>query len=429
MYKVLLLSLLTFTVFNGCSSHTGSKVVVEKQEPMYVDENTLVLFAFDAQNRNNSAEAVGYYDLLYQKTEDKVYQEHAVSALMKGRYYNDVVSRLNDRRQKGEELSDESVRYLIVALLSKQDVATAKREALGLVEKSPKEKNYLVLAEVYLAEQDHIKALAALEEAYQLNYSELALDKIVVIIYTDMNIPYQAISRIEEHSKNLGYSLLLTKRLIAFYSDQRDEAGLLKSYPRLYELEPTEQNANILIQLYWNAQKVPELTQFLERTHTNDTLLLKLYVSDQRYSKAIVLAQKLYEETGEIDFLGQKAIYQYEAAKNRDDKKLLDSVIGDLTTVVAIKEEGYYLNYLGYCLIEHDRNITAGIEYVKKALEIEPDSGYYIDSLAWGYYKQGKCEKANILMKRVVELLGADDPEVKAHLKAINKCIKRKSEK
>ncbi len=427
MYKVLLSSFLAFIIFSGCSTHFSSETTLNQQEePMYVDENTLILFAFDAQNRNNSAEAVGYYDLLYERTQNKIYQDYAMSALMKGRYYNDVISRLNERRQNGEELSEESLRYLIVALLAKKDISTAKKEALGLVEKSPTELNYLMLAEVYLTEKDYIKALAMLEEAYQLNYSEKALDKIAVVIYTNMNNPYQAIARIEEHSKNLGYSLLLTKRLVAFYGDQRDEEGLLKNYPQLYELEPTEYNADILIQLYWNAKKVPELTQFLERTNSNDELLLKIYTSEKVYSKAIPLSQKLYEETGEIDYLGQKAVYQYEAAKNRD-KKLLDSVISDLTKVVEVREEGYYLNYLGYCMIEHDRNISVGIGYVKRALAIEPDSGYFIDSLAWGYYKQGECEKADALMDRVVELLGADDPEVKAHLKAINKCIKRKN--
>jgi tetratricopeptide (TPR) repeat protein len=259
MYKVLLLPLLAFIVFSGCSTHDPLETTVKQQEePMYVDENTLVLFAFDAQNRNNSAEAVGYYDLLFEKTKDEIYRDHAMSALMKGRYYNDVIVRLNDRRQNGEELTEESLRYLIVALLAKKEIDTAKKEALGLVEKSPTELNYLMLAEVYLAENDYIKALGALEEAYQLNYSEKALDKIAVIIYTNMNNPYQAIARIEEHSKNLGYSLLLTKRLIAFYGAQQDEEGLLNNYPKLYDIEPTEYNAGILIQLYWNAQKVPE---------------------------------------------------------------------------------------------------------------------------------------------------------------------------
>lgn len=428
MYRSVLASLLTLMVFSGCSMHSPSASGIEMQEPMYVDENTLILFALDAQNRNDSANAVGYYDLLYKKTENEIYRTQAMHALMQGRYYNDVILRLSDRRQKGEALSDENRRFLIVALLAQNDVAGAETEALALVEKSPAEQNYFILAEVYLVQNDYLNALAMLEKAYALNYSEKALDKIAVIIYANMKSPYQAIARIEKHSKNLGYSLLLTKRLVAFYGDQQDESGLLKSYPRLYELEPTEENADLLIQLYWNAKKVPELTQFLERTNANDDLLLKLYTSEKVFSKAIPLSQKLYEETGEIDYLGQKAIYQYEAAKNRD-KKLLDSVIADLTKVVEIKAEGYYLNYLGYCMIEHDRNVSKGIDYVKRALEIEPDSGYFIDSLAWGYYKQGKCEQAGELMKRVVEIFGENDPEVKAHSNAINKCIKRKNRK
>ena len=428
MYKVFLSLLFVLSVFSGCSMHSAPENAVQKQEPMYVDENTLVLFAFDAQNRNSYAEAVGYYDLLYERTQDKVYQDHAMSALMKGRYYNDVVSRLSERRQNGEKLSEANTRYMIVAFLAKNNIVSAKKEALGLLKESPAEKNYLMLTEVYLAEKDYIKALATLDEAYQLNYSEKVLDKLSYIIYSKMNRPYEAIGRIEQHSKNLGYSLLLTKRLVRYYGDQRDEEGLLKSYPKLYELEPTEHNAEVLIQLYWNAEKVLELTQFLERTNSNDELLLKIYVSDKIYHKAASLSQKLYEETGEIDYLGQKAIYLYEGAVNRDTE-LVDSVVGDLTEVVKVKEEGHYLNYLGYCMIEHDRNITLGIDYVKRALAIEPDSGYFIDSLAWGYYKQGECQKAGELMQRVVELLGADDQEVKDHIKAINKCIQRKSKK
>lgn len=395
---------------------------------MYIDENTLVLFALDAETRNSNAEAVGYYDLLYQKTGSGLYRDHAIMALAKGGYYNDVESRLEERRQNGEQLSYVNRRYLIIAFLAKKDIANARKEALALVEENKAEQSYMVLAEVYLAEKDYVQALATLETAYWLNYSEQALDKIAVITYNNMNNPYQAIARIEEHNKNLGPSLLLTKRLVAFYSDQRDEEGLLKSYPQLYELEPTEYNAGILIQLYWNANKVQELKKFLERTHSNDELLLKIYTSEKAYTKAIPLSQKLYEETGEIDYLGQKAIYRYEAADKRD-KALLDSVIADLTRVVEVKETSYYLNYLGYCLIEYDRDVDAGIAYVKRALVIEPDSGYFIDSLAWGYYKQGNCAKANELMQRVVELLGADDPEVKAHIKAINTCIKRKSKK
>ena len=426
MYKLLLLPLLVFGLFSGCSTSNTPDAVVVKQEPMYVDENTLILFALDAETRNNSAEAVGYYDLLYKRTKDPVYEEHAMRALVKGGYYNDVVNRLDTKRSEKVVLSEQEVRYLIVALLAKKEMARAHSEAVALVAAYPTEQNYMMLAEVYRTQKQFIKALATLDLAYKLDYSEQVLDKISVIIYTNMNSPYQAISRIEEHAKHFGYSLLLTKRLAAFYGDQRDEEGLLKTYEHLYTLEPSKKNADVLIQLYWNTEKITELTLFLEKTGSNDALLFKLYSNSKNYTKGIVVATRLYEETGELEYLGQKAIFEYESAKDRSDKELLDSVISDLRKVVSVKEDGNYLNYLGYCMIEHDRNVTEGIAYVKRALIIEPDSGYFIDSLAWGYYKQGACQKADELMQQVVKLLGADDPEVKAHVKAINSCLKRK---
>lgn len=427
MHRVLLSSLVTLILLSGCTTHSlFDNTEAKKEEPLYIDENTLILFALDAQNRGDDAEAVGYYDLLYEKTKKRLYRDQAMGALIHGRYYDDVVERVLSMRQNSESISEQNQRYFIIALLSGNEIESAKEEALGLMEKSPTEENYLILAEVYLLEKDYDKTLETLEQAYSLNYSEQILDKIALLLYTNMNRRNEAVERLEQHTEHFGYSFTVTKRLVVFYGDLRNEEGLLKTYPRLYDLEPTAQNAEIVIQLYWNAKKVPELTKFLERTGANDALLLRIYTGEKRFSEAVALAEKLYEETGEIDYLGQKAIFTYEAAQNKQDKQLLDRVISDLKKVVEIKEEGYYLNYLGYCMIEYDRDIDAGMAYVKRALAIEPDSGYFIDSLAWGYYKKGDCEKAGELMNRVVEIMGDEDDEVKAHLKAIKKCIKGK---
>lgn len=413
-------------LLSGCTTHSPFDTETQREEPLYIDENTLILFALDAQNRGDDAQAVGYYDLLYERTKKGLYRDQAMSALIHGRYYDDVVERVLSMCQNSEAISEQNQRYFIIALLSGSEIESAKEEALALTQKSPTEENYLILAEVYLLEKDYDKTLEALEKAYSLNYSEQVLDKIALLMYTNMNRRNEAIERLQQHIEHFGYSLAVTKRLAAFYGDQRNEAGLLETYPRLYDLEPTQQNGDIVIQLYGNAKKVTELTKFLERTGANDELLLRIYTGEKRFSKAVILAEKLYDETGEIDYLGQKAIFTYEAAKNKRDKQLLDRVISDLKKVVEVKEEGYYLNYLGYCMIEYDRDIDAGMAYVKRALAIEPDSGYFIDSLAWGYYKKGECEKADELMKRVVEIMGEDDEEVKAHLKAIKKCKKGK---
>jgi len=426
MSRVSLSLLLALILFGGCSLQPMPGDSTVKDEPLYIDENTLILFAMDAQTRGNRAEAVGYYDLLYEKTENTLYRDQAITILMEGHYYDDVVSRLLSIRSEGETLSQENQRNLAVAFLAKNELEKAKKEALELTEADPSEENYLLLAEVYRLEKDYDKVLESLEKGYQLNYSEKILDKIALLMYTDLNRRNEAIERLEQHIKNFGYSLLLAKRLVAFYGDQRNEEGLLEVFPHLYDLEPTEYNAGVLIQLYWNAKQMQELTQFLERSGSNDPLLLKIYMGEKRYIKAIPLAQKLYDETGDIDYFAQKAILEYEVSEDRYDSKTLEKVIDALEKVVAVKEDGYYLNYLGYCMIERGVDVKRGIDYVEKALAIEPDSGYFIDSLAWGYYKQGRCDEAYKLMQRVVELLGSDDEEVRTHLEAIRKCKKGK---
>jgi len=426
MYKVLFLALVASVMFSGCADKALQPAAPEK---MYVDENTMILFALDAQNHGNAARAVGYYDALYESSGDVVYRDKALESLFSGRYYNDYVKRMDVILQEDANVTQKQKRLMVFALIGQKDMVRAEAQANALLKQEQSVENYLTLSEVYSAQKDYLSALEVLDSAYSVDYSEKILDKIAITLYVNMKRPYEAIGRIEQHSKNFGYSLALTKRLAAFYSDQQDEEGMLESYLHLYDLEPKQEYANLIIQLYWGSKDTQKLQKFLEKSQSNDALLLKLYISDEKYEKAIPLAKALYEQSGDLDYLGQKAIFMYESAKDRSDKALLKEVVGDLKRVVVVKEEGYYLNYLGYCLIEHDIDVDAGIAYVERALVVEPESGYFIDSLAWGYYKKGDCQKADALMKDVVRLMGDKDEEVQAHLKAIKKCLNKKGKK
>jgi len=82
------------------------------------------------------------------------------------------------------------------------------------------------------------------------------------------------------------------------------------------------------------------------------------------------------------------------------------------------------LNYYGYLLIDHDIDVEKGIVLVQRALELEPNSPFYLDSLAWGLYKQGKCFEANEIMKFFGEQIYEE--EVLEHIEAIKKCLKEK---
>lgn len=52
------------------------------------------------------------------------------------------------------------------------------------------------------------------------------------------------------------------------------------------------------------------------------------------------------------------------------------------------------LNYLGYTWVDQNQNLKTAMEYIRKAVKLKPDDGYYIDSLGWAYYRLGNIQSA-----------------------------------
>ena len=106
------------------------------------------------------------------------------------------------------------------------------------------------------------------------------------------------------------------------------------------------------------------------------------------------------------------------------------TVVGKLRTAVKSEKDPLLLNYLGYLLIDKDVDPKVGMVYVEEALKQEPDSPFYLDSLAWGYYKLGQCKKADGIMKKVLKAMqGEHDEELDKHLEAIEACLKKQQGK
>jgi tetratricopeptide (TPR) repeat protein len=66
------------------------------------------------------------------------------------------------------------------------------------------------------------------------------------------------------------------------------------------------------------------------------------------------------------------------------------------------------LNYLGYMLAERGERLEESVDLVKKALEIEPDNGSYLDSLGWAYFKADKLDLAETNLRRASDQLKAN---------------------
>ena len=83
--------------------------------------------------------------------------------------------------------------------------------------------------------------------------------------------------------------------------------------------------------------------------------------------------------------------------------------------LVLNPEQPQVLNNLGYSMVEQRRNLDEALGMIERAVELRPESGYIVDSLAWVYYRLGRFEEAVDPMERAVELL-PNDPIVNDHL-------------
>lgn len=66
------------------------------------------------------------------------------------------------------------------------------------------------------------------------------------------------------------------------------------------------------------------------------------------------------------------------------------------------------LNFLGYTLAEENRDLERAETLIRNALRIKPDNGYYLDSLAWVYFRQGKIREAWQEIRRAISFVETD---------------------
>lgn len=78
-------------------------------------------------------------------------------------------------------------------------------------------------------------------------------------------------------------------------------------------------------------------------------------------------------------------------------------------------EQPLVLNYLGYSWVDQGRNLKEAMGLIRKAVKLDPNDGYFVDSLGWAHYRLGNFEKAAEHLERAVELR-PDDPVINDHL-------------
>ncbi len=416
--SVLLIATLFFA---ACSKPTPPA----PSEKVFEQEDLYIIYALRAEEVGRYDVAARMYEKLFKKANKKEYLYKELQNLLAAQKFDETIEKCQTLLKDQKKIDPQLLRYEVIALIHKKSYSQAKEKALKLIKLTKKEEDYLLLADIYVKLKKYDMAVKYLEGAYSKNYDPKILDRISIILFVNLGRPKNAIAQLETHSRMFGCNEYICNRLLSFYSKLGDVDGMLSVYKRYYKVHANDEIENKIIQLYTYKKDYVGLESFLESNGIRNDILLEIYSTTKEYKKASKLAYKLYDQTSNIDYLAQGALYEYESYK-KPPKKVVHDVIRKLEEVVREKPTGLYLNYLGYLLIDHDVDVKKGMRYVRKALKKKSDSAYYLDSLAWGYYKLGSCKRAKKVFNKVVKLEGGDDPEVRKHIEKVDRCLSKR---
>jgi len=314
-------------------------------------------------------------------------------------------------------------RLLISLYLTAREINLAKSEAKSLIELSDEPRDLELASNPFLYNGEFKRALELLSKVYEKRSNEDILLRIVTILDEYTHEEQRAIQLLETHRRMNISSNDLYLKLISLYVKMNNIDGVLETYKALYAKDNKEMYLRKIIDVYAYKRDIDGAIDFLEKEDVGNDILYELYKEKRVFDKALSLAERLYQEDKSARWIAEKAILTFESANDKEDRDMIAKVISYFEKALALgMDESLYLNYYGYLLIDKEIDVKKGIRIIKDALKQQPDNRYYLDSLAWGYYKEHACKEAYNVMKRVVEEEGLEEEEIREHWELIQKC-------
>ncbi|MBM3812706.1 MAG: tetratricopeptide repeat protein [Acidimicrobiia bacterium] len=173
--------------------------------------------------------------------------------------------------------------------------------------------------------------------------------------------------------------------------------------------------ASALAELGRIDEAVADIRKLLDGNSDRETWLTvaQLYEKAKNYSemaKAVDAAEKL-----SVTDEDKEGIYFMRGAMYEKMKRIEDSE-KEFRKVLALNpDSASALNYLGYMLADRNVRLQEALDMIKKAVDMEPHNGAYLDSLGWVYFRLDRLEEAEDYLRRALNRAGKD-PTIHDHL-------------
>lgn len=433
-YSRFIVSILFLFFLTGCNSVNSIQQQVSQENLIKKDfkykefeqEDKYVMFALESDRQGYKRDARDLYKKLFEETLKEEYLLEYIKLSFSLKNYDNVIEIVDDNYSTLDFKKVDIKKIYILALMQKGNFDKALEETNSLIKLEDLDKNYELLANIYIQKAQYQEAKRVYEENYKKNFNDSFVIGLTSVMFSYLDEKSDAINLLESHIKLYGCNETTCTKLLTFYEEEKNIDGMISVLKRMYfkskESETTFNQERVykLLMFYLERKGVNDAISFLEESGADNEKLLNFYRSVNGYDKAYALVQKLYKESSNIDYLAQIAMIEFEMAK--DKKVVLNEVIKKFEDVLVVLDSDIYQNYLGYILIDFDIDVLRGVNLVKKALVKAPQNLAYIDSLAWGQYKLNDCKNAYINMKKVVDSAGLKDKEIIEHWEKIKEC-------
>lgn len=396
------------------------KILQNKTDELRLEETALFMAYVQAAGDMDHKRAAFYMESLYSKYNKRQYLAELVKIYTLNGENQKAVAILKAAVDKDAENID-AKKMLAASYISQREFAKAFELSESIANKTKKKEDYDTVGSIAYILNDYKKALKFFRLSYSKKPDHITAERIATTMFLEGQ-GVEATAFLDTHIRMFGCSKYICEKLAATYIERGDQRGALETYKKLYFKIKEEKYIKKIIELSVAGSDIDGLIAFLKKTNKDDNLLFEAYKYKKDSKNAAIMASRLYGKTKDLNFLAQAVIYKFESYPEKKPLWLIKECIKDLSVVTNGMQNDLYDNYLGYLLIDYNVDIQRGIDLVKRALSKEPNSLFYKDSLAWGYYKQKKCAEAYELMKSVAAEL-KDDKTVMEHYEAIKKCI------
>ena len=423
--------------FLACAAKKENQELVryETKQEMSFDEKLFNALAYE-QGMDFKNASIAFLEL---------YKQYRLEKMLEKAFALGILS--DTDKENLDYMNNESTKYsdtnlVLLRLQISYNVRLSNiKEALKLLEKLMQKekhyKNYELAGDLQIYNKNLKEALRYYKLAKQNYPKDEAPSEVLAIKISELDFVLNANKKSSQAAletflkeNDNKCTVLVCTRLLALYAQENNFNKFKKISTDLYELTSNQEFLFNLIYVFYNAKKEKELFNTISKYLENNTNLIYFISKVIKDNKtAEIFANKMYDKTKKRTFLSIAAMIEYEDTleKGSINETKLQNIISKFEKSINEQSEAFELNFYGYLLIDHDINISKGIDLVNLALKSEPTNVYYLDSLAWGYFKQGKCTEALEIMKKATtydenqEMINSN--EYKEHMQAINSCL------